>query len=158
MPSALFAISGGLNLAGSLFGATSALRAGKAEAGSLREQARLLEEQANETIRRQRINRRAQLEEARQMGGEILSAYASSGVDVGAGSPLVAREQAAHRMQQQITLGQIESERAVDSLLMQARQSRTAADAASSASRGSAIGSILGGIGGAASGFARTFE
>jgi len=148
-----FAIGGpaGAALGASLVGgAGGQLDAADGAVDSARSAARLAGLQANEVLKRSEINVSAIKKEAIQFGGEQVSAFAKSGIDVGGATPLMVREEAQSSFNREIFNTRREAQFRAGAIRAGARADIAAAKAQR---RAATIGAITNVALGAATGF-----
>jgi len=80
------------------------IKEGEERARAYEMDAELRNMQANEILRRQRINERIIMSEARELQGEQVASYAAAGVDVGAGAPLMMAERTLQKARERILM------------------------------------------------------
>jgi hypothetical protein len=96
------AVAAALYVAGSAMGIKGSIDAAEAESQAAEKDAAYKMLQADETQKRAAINMELVQEEGVVLGGEIGSAFAKGGVDVGSGSPLMVLAEAGYKTRRQM--------------------------------------------------------
>lgn len=133
-----------------LGGLGGSLDASDAAVDAARNNARLAGLQANEVLKRSEINISTLRKEAIQFGGEQVSAFAKSGIDVGGASPIMVREETISSFNREIFNTRREARFRATSIRAGAAANIAAAKAGA---RASTIGAVTGAVLGIAGGF-----
>ncbi len=139
-------MSGGVKLAGGLFGAVGAKQSADASASGMQSQADALKEQSRQVLRDSRRQADIFERESEVALGDQVSSFAKAGVDM-SGSPLMVLAASERDVKNNVSDILVQGERRRASLLAAGRAAGKQAKSARRAGDFAAVGSILGGVG-----------